>query len=83
MTPPVISGSKLPCTTAPGEGIFFVNLATADATQVSVVSRKTEGELTFLCPTLAAGTYRLEVRRVYGKTLTLGTGQLGDPLTVA
>ena len=76
-------GEQLKCGTAPGEGIFFVNLATAVATQATVVSRKTEGELTFLCPTLTAGTYRLEVRRVYGKNLTLRTGQLADPLTVA
>ena len=54
------------------------------ATRVTQVARKTEGELLFIIPALAAGTYRLEVRRYYGGNLDqMRDGRLIETLTVA
>jgi hypothetical protein len=62
-------------------GIYFVPAAGA-AVKVPTanIATRTEGELMFLTPALAAGTYHVEVRRQYGTALR--TGQLGHPLTV-
>jgi hypothetical protein len=77
-------GEQLKFGTADTEGIFFVNHATNAATRVATVAKKTEGELMFLCPTLAAATYRLEVRRLYGANKDqMRTGHLAEHLTVA
>ncbi len=64
-------------------GIFFVP-TTGSAVKVTVISTRTEGELLFLCPSLPAGTYHVEVRRTYGTANpVLRIGQLSAPLTVA
>lgn len=67
-------------------GIYFIP-ATGSAVKVPTanIATRTEGELLFTIPALAAGTYRLEVRRIYGtgSNATLRTGQLGSALTVA
>jgi len=58
--------------------------ATGSAVKVTVISTRTEGELIFLCPTLAAGTWHVEVRRTYGTaTPVVRTGELSAALTVA
>ena len=47
-------------------------------------ARLTNGEVTFLTPTLAAGDYWLEARRLYGGNKDLlRVGRLGFKLTVA
>ena len=57
---------------------------TGVAARVPQVARKTEGELRFISPAPAAGTYRLEARRLYGGTKDLlRVGRLGFKLTVA
>jgi len=77
-------GEELKFGTADTEGVFFVNVATNAATRVAIVAKKTEGELMFLCPTLAAATYRLEVRRLYGANKDqMRIGHLPPTLTVA
>ena len=54
------------------------------ATCVTQVARKNEGELLFIISALAAGTYRLEVRRFYGGNLDLmRNGRMVGPLTVS
>ena len=68
----------------PSEGFFFINAATDVATRVTKVARLTNGEVTFLNPTLAAGDYWLEARRLYGANKDLlRVGRLGFKLTVA
>ena len=66
----------------PGEGPWFVNTATGEATPVETVAKKTKSKLLFLCPNLAPGTYRLEVRQA-GPDGTLHSGHLNALLTVA
>lgn len=69
--------------TKTADGIYFVP-ATGSAVKVTVISTRTEGELLFLCPTLAAGTWHVEVRRTYGTaTPVVRTGELSAALTVA
>ena len=64
-------------------GIYFVP-ATGSAVKVTTIASRTEGELLFQVPTLAAGTWHIEVRRSYGTTNpVLRTGQLSAALTVA
>lgn len=71
-------------TTDATAGIYFTP-ATGSAVKVASIATRTEGELMFICPALAAGTWHVEVRRVYGTgaNATLRTGQLGHALTVA
>jgi len=81
-----ITGGQLkfdPAVTA--AGIYFVPTGGGAAVKVPTANLggRTEGELIFTTPALAAGTYRLEVRRAYGAALTIRTGQLGMVLTVA
>ena len=61
--------------------------ATGSAVKVPTanIATRTEGELLFTIPTLTAGTYHVEVRRIYGTGAhaSLRTGQLGSTLTVA
>lgn len=65
------------------EGIFFVPTAAGADVKVTVISSRTEGKLVFQVPAgLAAGTYRLEVRRAYTAAKTIRTGELADVLTV-
>jgi len=65
------------------EGIFFVPTGGGAETKVAVISTRTEGKLVFLVPAgLAAGTYRLEVRRAYLASKTIRTGELAEVLTV-
>lgn len=82
-----VSGEQLKFDPTPATaGIYFVP-ATGSAVKVPTanIANRTEGTLIFTIPTLAAGTYHLEVRRVYGTSTraTLRTGQLGSTLTVA
>ena len=57
---------------------------TGVATRVTKVARRSNGEVTFLNPTLAAGDYWLEARRLYGTNKDLlRVGRLGFKLTVA
>lgn len=71
-------------TTNPAEGIFVVPVAAGADTKVTVISSRTEGKLTFLVPSgLAAGSYKIEVRRAYMASKTIRTGELSDILTVA
>lgn len=65
------------------EGIFFVNKADKKETKVSVIATRTEGKLMFSVPTLAKGQYNLVVRRGYGNSATIRTGDLTELLTVA
>jgi hypothetical protein len=64
------------------EGIYFV-ASNGTATKVIVVASRTEGKLMFSIPTLAVGTYTLEVRKGYGTTTpTVRTGILQDALVI-
>ena len=58
---------------------------TGSAVKVTNLATRTEGELLFTVPALAAGAYHIEVRRTYGSgaNATVRTGQLGNVLTVA
>ena len=77
-------GENLKGGSDPTEGFFFINVATGVATRVTKVARLTNGEVTFLNPTLAAGDYWLEARRLYGANKDLlRVGRLGFKLTVA
>ncbi len=68
------------------DGIYFVP-ATGSAVKVPTanLATRTEGELLFTVPTLAAGTWHIEVRRTYGSgaNAQVRVGQLGTALTVA
>ena len=68
------------------DGIYFVP-ATGSVVKVPTASiaTRTEGELMFLTPTLAAGTWHVEVRRTYGTgaNAQVRVGQLGAAITVA
>jgi hypothetical protein len=77
-----ITGEQLKFDPAiPAAGIYFVPTVGADIkVPTATIATRTEGELLFIIPALAAGSYRLEVRRQYG--VPLRTGQLGQPLTV-
>lgn len=62
------------------EGIYFV-ASDGTATKVAIVASRTEGKLVFSIPTLAVGTYTLEVRKGYGSaTIVVRTGSLPDAL---
>ncbi|MEY4903253.1 MAG: hypothetical protein RLZZ292_1068 [Bacteroidota bacterium] len=62
------------------EGIYFV-ATNGTATKVAVVASRTEGKLMFSIPTLAVGTYTLEVRKGYGSaTIVVRKGSLQDAL---
>ena len=77
-------GEELKYGTADTEGPFFVNVATGVATRATTVPKKTEGELMFLCPAIAPGQYRHEVRRLYGTNKDqMRIGHLPQILTVA
>ncbi|HYH57007.1 MAG TPA: DNA-binding domain-containing protein [Anseongella sp.] len=65
----------------PDEGIFLLEDGGAE-TKVTVVANRTDKRLVFNVPNaLPPGDYTLEVRRAYGKDLTLRTGQLNAALT--
>lgn len=67
------------------QGIFFVNVATAEVIRVAGKLLKNKpGELIFVAPALVAGTYKIEVRAVAsngGKTIR--TGALPYEVTVS
>lgn len=66
------------------EGIFLVPVVGGAAIKVMVIATRTEGKLMFGIPaSLAAGGYKLEVRKAYGTANTIRTGELPDTLTVA
>ncbi|MGV3508110.1 MAG: DNA-binding domain-containing protein [Sphingobacteriaceae bacterium] len=65
------------------EGIFFVNMTSAEASKVTVKPlRNKPGELIFITPLLPAGAYQLEVRSTVKGTKTLRIGSLDVTLTV-
>jgi hypothetical protein len=65
------------------EGIFFVPVVAGADVKVAVISSRTEGKLVFQVPAaLAAGNYRVEVRRGYTSSKTIRTGELSEVLTV-
>jgi hypothetical protein len=66
----------------PEQGLFFL-AAGGGETRVEVVGRNKPGELMFLVPALAAGTYTLEVRTVLNDNHEVRRGQLKAVLTVA
>lgn len=80
-----IKGSELkfnPANTT--DGIFFVPTGGGAATQVTVVMDNKPGRLTFQIPsTLAAGTYKVEVRKSYTQANELRRGETNAILTVA
>jgi hypothetical protein len=61
------------------EGVFFVNGTT---TRANVMVNRTEGKLVFRIPTLAAGTYTLEVRKGYTANGEIRKGELIKKLVV-
>ena len=66
------------------QGIFFIN--TADNSEVQVKSkllRNKPGELIFMNPALAAGTYRVEVRTIFANAKGIKKGTLADVVTVS
>ncbi len=66
------------------QGIFFINTATSAATRVSgKLLRNKPGELIFMIPALAAGSYRVEVRVKFLNAEALRQGTLSDALTVS
>lgn len=66
----------------PAEGIYFIS-AGGVATKVTIVASRTEGKLMFSIPTLAAGSYTLEVRKGYGTTnIVTRSGSLPDALQI-
>ncbi|MDR8393622.1 DUF4469 domain-containing protein [Aliifodinibius sp. S!AR15-10] len=68
----------------PNQGIFFINMEDDTETRVkSQILRNMPAELIFLNPTLASGTYRLEVRSVVKNTTEIRTGILSEELTVS
>jgi hypothetical protein len=66
------------------QGIFFVNTSNSEATRVgSKLLRNKPGELIFLNPALAAGTYRLEIRSLMRDAKDLRRGVLSADLTAS
>lgn len=66
----------------PRQGVFFL-AADGTATRAGRPARNMPGELIFVVPALAPGTYTLEVRSVLNGDGRLRAGKLLDPLTVA
>ena len=62
------------------EGVFFVNGTT---TKANLFGSRTDGKLVFRIPTLAPGTYTLEVRRGYTTSAEIRKGELKKKLTVS
>ena len=77
-----IRGKHLKFGDRPGEGIYLLLADTNQETRVETVAIKTKSQLLFLCPPLAPGRYRLEVRRA-APDGTLRAGHLQELLTVA
>ena len=77
-----IRGKYLKYGNRPGEGIYLILTATNEETRVTTVATRTKSQLMFLCPPLAPGLYRLEVRCA-APDGTLRTGHLQNLLTVA
>jgi len=66
------------------EGIFFINEATSTETKVTDVATRTEGKLLFVIPaSLAAGTYKLEVRKAYTAAKAIRSDVFTNLLTIA
>lgn len=67
------------------QGIFFINTDDGSETQVdaSRILRNMPSELLFNNPSLASGTYRLEVRTILNGSTDLRVGILIDELTVS
>ena len=65
------------------EGIFFINKEDGVETRAEVLSVHTEGRLMFLVPEgLAAGKYKLEVRRAYTSPADIRKDNLNKELSV-
>jgi len=65
----------------PTQGIFFV-ANDATETRVEVISLNKPGELHFLAPALAAGTYHVEVRAILNGRKEISTGRLDAEISV-
>lgn len=80
----VITGSELKFdATNVAEGIFFINTATNAETQVTDIAMRTEGKLMFIIPaSLAAGTYKVAVRKAYTQAKTIRSDAFETVLTV-
>lgn len=78
-----IRGLKLKVDTAKAEdGVFFVPAGGGAAVKVPALANNKAGEVMFLIPALAAGTYRLEVRVAYTAANISRIGSLDSTLTV-
>jgi hypothetical protein len=80
----VITGSELKFNAGNiAEGIFFVENTTNTETKVTEIAQKTEGKLMFIIPaSLAAGTYKIEVRKAYTAAKTIRLDAFDNLLTV-
>lgn len=77
-----INGYRLRVNTAAAdEGIYFVNTVTSAVVKAANLQRNTASMLVFLIPTLAAASYRLEVRTRYTPEGELRIGKLDGILT--
>jgi len=63
------------------QGIFLI-AGDGTATRVTMVSRNKPSQLDFLVPTLAKGTYQLEVRAVLYNNSELRKGRISEELSV-
>ncbi|MGS2762139.1 DNA-binding domain-containing protein [Sinomicrobium sp. M5D2P9] len=79
-----VTGSLLKFDEADTEqGIFFINVADNTTTRVAgKLLRNKPGELIFLNPELPSGTYRLEVRSILDRGISLIKGTLPHELSI-
>ena len=63
------------------EGIYFIDDGGSE-TKVTSIQKNKPGQLVFLVPTLADGTYYLEVRAIFGKETQPRIGRLEEELTI-
>jgi len=67
----------------PLEGIFFINTKNNEETKVVDVATRTDGKVLFLIPTsLAAGNYKLEIRKAYTAVKAIRSHVFANLITV-
>ena len=65
------------------EGIFLID-GDGNETAITSTATRTEGKLVFMIPAgLAAGSYKLQVRKAYTNSNTIRVGELNDDLSVS
>jgi len=64
-------------------GIYFVNIDTADEVKVTTIQKNKPGQLVFLAPSMPNGQYYLEVRTRFRDSAELRTGRLNEILESA